>query len=386
MGFAEVGIPGVEPATEALRLPTDLLSQAGAASLSHALDILMTRSRAIEPPRHDPEPTMARTFALPTARRFAITGTAEINAGDSDYLINQLVGLTPNGPLPSGAGTGPAVVVAANSSTRLDQDRQARANAAVDGNPATAWIAETGPQAGEWLSYTLNKPVTIDHLDLQLVNDGRHSLPTRITISAASGSQVVDLPRIPVGYGRAQGATTTVPVSFPAVTGSQVKFTIDAVDQVQALDYYSTFTPTTDILPVGIAELGLPAVQPALPSRLPATCQSGLLRIDGQPVDVEVTGSTSDALAGQQLSFRGCGNAAGGIALSAGPHLVQTSARLPSGWSIDTLAMASDRGRPGRARSAPGGGDSSRRRSPRDPAAPSPGPSKPHLVDRDRRR
>ena len=105
--------------------------------------------------------------------------------------------------------------MAANSSTRLDGDRQARANATVDGDPSTAWIAETGPQSGEWLSFTLDKPVTFDHLDLQVVNDGRHSLPTRLTISTETGSRTVDLPSVAVGTGRTQGSTTTVPVSFP---------------------------------------------------------------------------------------------------------------------------------------------------------------------------
>ena len=310
-------------------MPTDLLQKAGAASLTHPLYILMTRSRAIEPPRHDPEPTMARTFTLPTARTFALTGTAEINAGDSDYLINQLVGLTPAGPLPARPQAGPAMVEAAKSSTRLDGDRQARANAAVDGNPATAWIAETGPQAGEWVSYDLSKPISIDHLDLQLVNDGRHSLPTRLTVSTETGSRVVDLPAIAVGYGRTQGSTTTVPVSFPALTGSHIKVTIDAVKQVRALDYYATFTGATDILPVGIADLGLKVVQPSTPAQVPATCQSGLLRVDGQPVDVEITGSTTAALSGQPLAVHGCGNAANGIHLGAGSHLVQTSPRLP---------------------------------------------------------
>jgi hypothetical protein len=337
VGFAEVGIPGVGPATEALLLPTDLLDRAGAASIDHALTILMSRSRVTEPPRSDPEPTLVRTFGLPTARTFTVGGTAEINAGDSDYLIDQLVGLNQ----PAGGSEPPPVVVAANSSTRLIGDRQARANAAVDGNPRTAWVTETGPQAGAWMSVTLSQPVVVDHLGLEVVNDGRHSLPTRITVSTEHGSRVVDIPKVPVGYGRVQGATTTIPVSFAGLSGSRLKITIDAVQQVRARDYYSTFSGATDILPVGIAELGLPVAQPAPPAQLPRRCQSGLLRIDGRPVDVEITGSTAAALSGDALMVRPCGNSAAGIQLSGGSHLVQTSPRLPSGWSIDTLSLTS---------------------------------------------
>ncbi|HET9077293.1 MAG TPA: alpha-(1-_3)-arabinofuranosyltransferase family protein [Acidimicrobiales bacterium] len=348
VGFSSITIPGVPAAHGSLRLPTDLLAATGAASQQHPLDILMQRSRAPEQPRHDPEPAMSRTFSLPTARTFSVAGTAEINAGDSDYLINQLVGLTPQGPVPAAApapSPGPATIVAANSSTRLDGDRNARANQAVDGNPATAWVAETGPQAGEWLRVWTDKPISFDHLDLRVVNDGRHSLPSRITISTGSGTRTVDVPVPPVGTGRPQGSTSLVPVSFPALSGRSVQVTVDAVHQVRVPDYFSTFAGLTDELPVGIAELGLPGVvQPAAPPGVPAVCSPGLLQIDGRPIDVEVTGSTSAALAGSQIALRPCGNSANGVALGPGTHTVQTSPRLPLGWSIDQLRLESQAG------------------------------------------
>jgi arabinofuranan 3-O-arabinosyltransferase len=348
VGFSAIDIPGVGPAHESLQMPTDLLGEAGAASWSDPLDILMSRARVSQPPRQDPEQTISRTFDLPSARSFDVAGTAEVNAGDSDYLIDQMVGLTAPGPLPPVAPAstpGPAVVLAANSSTRLDEDRWARADAALDGNPDTAWIAETGPQGGEWIEYYLSKPVTFDHLDLQVLNDGIHSVPTRITISTEDGSDTVNLPAVPVGSGRPAGATTSMPITFPALTGSRIRITIDAVHEVRALDYYSTYTGYTDILPVGIAELGLAGVvQPPLPARVPAVCTGSLLAIDGHPVDVEVTGTTADALAGGELTLRPCGNSVGGIRLGPGTHTVTTAGRLVSGWSIDQLWLSSGRG------------------------------------------
>ncbi|HEX4865840.1 MAG TPA: discoidin domain-containing protein, partial [Acidimicrobiales bacterium] len=342
VGFAEIDIPGTAPATETLRMPTDLLSTLGSSSAADPLYLLMNRERQVEVPRHDPEPQMSRTFSLPTGRTFTLGGTAEINSGDSDDLINRLIGLTPPAPQPPATG-GEATVVAANSSTRLDGDRAARANSAQDGNASTAWIAETGPQAGEWLGYLLSKPITFDHLDLQLMNDGRHSLPSRITISTENASETVDLHLPPVAYGRPQNSISRVPVLFPALSGANVKVTVDSVVQVRSLDYYAGLSGKTDILPVGIAELGLPGVtQPAAPAALPTVCQPGLLSVDGKPVDVAVTGSTKDAIAGQQLRLRPCGNSVNGIALSAGTHTLSTSSRLPSGWSVDSLALASE--------------------------------------------
>ncbi|HUE59427.1 MAG TPA: alpha-(1-_3)-arabinofuranosyltransferase family protein [Acidimicrobiales bacterium] len=342
VGFAEIGIPGLTQATETLRLPQDLLSKLGAASTSNPLYVLMDRARQVEVPRHDPEPQMSRSFTLPTSRAFSVTGTAEINTGDADDLVNRLIGLTPPRlNITSGAAT----VIAANSSTRLDGDRAATANSAVDGNPSTAWIAETGPQDGEWLGYKLSKPVTFDHLDLQVLNDGRHSLPSRLTISTENGSRTVDLNVPPVGNGRPQNSTTSVPLSFAPISGASVKVTIDSVREVRSFDYYSTFTGTTDILPVGIAELGLPdVVQPEPPAQIPPVCQAGLLSIDGEPVDVEVSGTTADAISGQPLQLRACGTSAKGITLGPGNHVVATSPRLPSGWSIDSLVLASSPG------------------------------------------
>jgi arabinofuranan 3-O-arabinosyltransferase len=345
VGFAEIGIPGVSDASEALRLPVDLLSAAGTASIADPLLILMQRSRVVEPPRHDPESVLSRIFELPTARTFSLAGTAEISAGDSDNLIDELIGLTPPPAAALGQSSGAAVVVAANSSTRLDEDRQARANDALDGNSRTAWIAETGPQAGEWLSFTLSRPVTFGHLALQVVNDGRHSLPTLLTITTEDGSRTVPVPEPPVGYGRPQGSTSTVAVDFPALSGRDVRVTVDSVEQVRALDYYSTFAQIKDILPVGIAELGIPGVaQPPAPARLPYSCRSDLLRIDDQPVSVAVIGTTADALAGRPLSLVGCGSSSSGLHLGPGEHTVQTSAGQPSGLSIDQLWLGSAAG------------------------------------------
>ena len=340
VGFAEIEIPGTVPAAETLRMPSDLLSALGSNSSADPLYLLMNRQRQLEVPRRDPEPQISRTFSLPTARTFTVAGTAEINSGDSDDLINRLLGLTP--PAPQAAAGGEATIVAANSSTRLDGDRAARANAAEDGNPSTAWIAETGPQAGEWLGYQLSKPITFDHLNLQLLNDGRHSLPSRITVSTENGSRTVDLQLPRVGYGRPQNSTSSVLASFPALSGANLKVTVESVIQVRSLDYYSGLSGKTDILPVGIAELGFPDVtQPTAPTAVPAVCQPGLLSIDGQAVDVAVAGATEDAIAGQPLQLRPCGNSVNGIALSGGTHTVLTSSRLPSGWSIDSLALGS---------------------------------------------
>lgn len=357
VGFAEVGIPGVN-LHEVLRLPTELLARAGASSINHRLTILMTRLRAPSvPPRSDPELDIVRTFSLPTARAFAVGGTARISAQDSDALINQIlgfgtgntngVGMSP-GRTPSrssSAGGTQAVVVGADSSSRLPGDLRSSADAAIDSNPNTAWVPGLGPQAGNWLEYDLSRTISFDHLNLALVADGQHSVPTRITIRTESGSATVDVPA--VTDAKTPGAVTAAPVNFPTLTGKHIKITIDGVRPVTTLDYYSDRQVT---LPVGVAEIGLPGVATGgLPASVPPLCRSDLLSIDGSPIDISVSGSSTQALdygslGGGGLAITGCGNSAHGITLSAGSHVVRTSLRLPSGIQVDRVALSSKRG------------------------------------------
>jgi hypothetical protein len=373
VGLAEVGIPGVAPVSETLRLPTDLLGRAGAASASHELVVALDRLRApTVPPRTDPEASLDRTFTLPTARTFSLGGTARISTLDSDFQVGQLLGGGPGpgrtaGTAGAGArgatGAAAATVVASNSSSRLPGDLQAGAAAAIDGNPATAWVPGLGKQAGNWVQFSFDRPVTFGSLDLRVVADGRHSIPTRITLSTAGGSRTVDLPAIRVGKGRPQGSTTEVPVSFPALSGSSVTVTVDAVRSVHTLDYLSG---RMDTEPVGLAEVGIPGVvEPGLGGSIPTRCVAGLLSIDGVPIDVQIGGPTAAATDGDGLGISGCGNSANGVTLSAGTHVVTTSTRVPSGFDVDALVLASAAGGAALAM-APGG------QLPAVPAHPSP--------------
>ena len=345
VGFAEVGIPGVN-LHEVLDMPSDLLRMAGASSQNDPLVILMDRNRAPDvPPRTDPELDMARSFQLPTARTFTVGGQARVSAKDADALIDADIGAPATGAARDALASGSDPIVADNSSTRLPGDRYARADAAMDGNPKTSWSAALTQQSGEWLDYQLARPLRFDHLNLQVVADGRHSLPTQLTISAGGRSESVTLPAISVGTGRPQGATTAVSVRFPSLEGSDVRITVDAVHQLTTLDYYGGQSGNRDILPVALAEVGLPGASIAPPPKqIPAACHSDLLSIDGHPVDIRISGTTATALAGQPLAITPCGNSRGGLHLGTGQHVVQTSPRYPSGFEVDQLWLGSSAG------------------------------------------
>ena len=163
---------------------------------------------------------------------------------------------------------------------------------------------------------------------------------------------MVALPDIAAGTGRPQGSVTAVPVTFPTLTGSDVRVTIDSVRPHTFLDYLSNSTNTD---PVALAEMGIPGVAPMVtPATVPTRCSPDLVAVDGRPVDVEVGGSTTTALANGGLTIRGCGNAAQGVTLAAGTHTVTTSTYQGTGLNVDALDLGSAAGGPAQARTAAG--------------------------------
>ncbi|HUA96679.1 MAG TPA: alpha-(1-_3)-arabinofuranosyltransferase family protein, partial [Acidimicrobiales bacterium] len=338
VGFSSVDVPGVS-VNEVVKMPTDLLDNAGSASLHNRLTMVMTRERVSPyPVRDDPETTISREFDLPTARTFTLSGTASLSALIPDDAIDRAVGR------PGADGTG----VVAYSSGRLPGDLQAGASAAIDGNPKTAWQPGFGAshQIGAWLQYNLPQPITFDHMNLQVLADGRHSIPTKVTVSTENGSETVSLPKIESK--KTPGSLVSVPLTFPALTGSRIHIRIDDVQLHSTVNFYS---PRPIALPVGIAELGIPGLSSSpIPPQLPGTCQSGLLKIDGHPISVRVVGATSAALSNDEMTVQPCGADASGIRLGAGQHVIQTAAGHlvvgQAGWNLDQLVLDS----------APGGG------------------------------
>src|SRR6185437_15400395 len=175
-------------------------------------------------------------------------------------------------------------------------------------------------QIGTTLSYDLDRPQALNHLNMQIVADGRHSVPTTMTITSDNQVRQVTLP--PIADSNVPGAVPTVPVSFPTMLGSHFVVTFTGIRPEYAANYYSA-GPLA--LPLGIAEIGIPGVTfPPTPAAVPGNCVSNLLTIDGKPISVAITGSSINALDGGELQAVPCGPDAKGIALAAGTHVVQT--------------------------------------------------------------
>ncbi|MEX2292552.1 MAG: alpha-(1-_3)-arabinofuranosyltransferase family protein [Acidimicrobiales bacterium] len=78
-GLAEISAAGLR-IDETVRLPTDLLDRAGAASADHGLDVVLTRLR-VDPSvgeRRDDEARIDRQVVLPTRRSFSLSGAGRL--------------------------------------------------------------------------------------------------------------------------------------------------------------------------------------------------------------------------------------------------------------------------------------------------------------------
>jgi arabinofuranan 3-O-arabinosyltransferase len=334
VGFAEVGIPGVA-VDETVSMPQDLLRAAGTSSQADRLTLTMTRLRASgTPPRADVEHSLQRTFWLPTARTFSLVGQARISPLIRDDEIDRVVGR------PGSDYTG----TVAYSLGRLPNDLRSNAMATLDHDPTTVWQPGFGTahQAGQWLQYRFAGPVTFGRLDLQIVADGRHSLPSQLTISADSGQATVTLPRLadsPVA-----GSVVDVPIEFPTLHGRSVRIAVDKVRIQNTLNYYSQ-TPIA--MPIGIASVDFTGVSASpLPADVPTSCRNDLVSVDGTPVWVQVTGTTADALDRKPLAVSLCGPSAGGLTLGPGDHTLRSALGQTAAYDVDQLVFDS----------APGGG------------------------------
>ncbi|MBA3302808.1 MAG: discoidin domain-containing protein, partial [Acidimicrobiia bacterium] len=332
VGFADIRLGDDDVRlTEAVRPPTDLLAALGPGSLDHPLAFVLTRERT-DPAaalRTDEETRLVRLIDLPAARRFRVRGEARLAREATEATVDELLGIRP-------AREG---CVDARSSRHIAGDRRARASAAIDGDPTTKWSPGFLGQADEWLSYRSARPVSFDKMDLQVVADGRHSVPTRLRIEA--DGKIVDRVDVPAVRDRAErNATVTLPLTLPRpVTGRDIRIVIEKVREVRTIDWIST---SEVVMPVGIAELGIPGLSaPQPPARLRTGCRSDLLAVDGAPVPVRVSGSTEEALDGAALTLVGC---AGPLELPAGESTLTSERGLESGLQVDRLTLSSAAG------------------------------------------
>lgn len=321
-GLAELQIPGVR-AEEVVVLPTALVEDLGASVTDVPLAIVLTRLRAnpAEPLRDDPEPALLRSLRLPAAIDVTLAGSARLDPNADEGLLDELLGAGPS-----------AWPVIARSTARLAGDLDARASSTLDGDPTTAWQTPLSEVTGQRLELDLSDPVTLDHLDLEVVNDGRHSLPRQLRLSVDGGEPVtLDLPDL--GATDADGVTSvSLPLPTP-LSGTTWHLELSEV-VVRSTTDWSTLLPYT--LPVGIAEVHLPGVPPRPTADIDTGCRDDLLEVGGGAVSVRITGAAADADLGLPLTLTGCADR---LRLEAGPSEIRAAAGRRTALDIDRLVL-----------------------------------------------
>ena len=340
VGFAEIDVKdehATQPIREhdVVRMPLDLLAAEGKASLSHPLVLLMTRERVLPvPPRTDEDLAISREFTLPTARTFSLTGTARLTPDALGAVIDGALGL------PTEAQGG----IDARAREFLAGCVRCRSDDAIDGDPATAWVTPFIGVRRQFVSYQFTKPITFDHMDMQIVADTVHSRPTLLELTVDGAVRWIKVPELPVHS--KLNSTDQVTVHFPKVTGNHIAVKIVSIDDVRVA---SKFSKQKALAPVGIAELGIPGLRmPTQPSLLPGNCRSDLLHIDGKPVPVRITGSAAAAQSLQPLTISTCDpsdpTARPTVTLAPGTHEVDTRSGQLTALQLDRLVLASAAG------------------------------------------
>ncbi|MDQ1532516.1 MAG: arabinofuranan 3-O-arabinosyltransferase, partial [Actinomycetota bacterium] len=339
VGFGEIKLAGADGRAvrvkEVVRMPTDLLAAEGTASESHPLALVMSRIRGRPvPPRTDEEKMISRAFTLPTARTFSLTGTARLTPDAKGATIDQVLGI------PTAAQGG----VDAEAREFLAGCVQCRSDNAIDGDPTTAWVTPFVGVRQQFVSYEIAKPITFDHMNLAVIADKYHSRPKLLELEVDGQVRWIPLPALPVQ--KQKDGRVPFVAHFPAVTGKHIVVKIASIEPVRTPDQYSDKTVVT---PVGIAELGIPGLAlPPVPAQIPGPCRSDLVRVDGRPVPVRITGSSDDAENLKPLTIALCNpdfpGATPTLELGAGDHTVETTPGTRSALQLDRLVLASAAG------------------------------------------
>jgi len=320
-GIGELRIPGVQPG-ERLRLPVDASQAMSGRDLS-AVRLLYLFSRTTGdipyarnpaglgsvPNVHTPgdaEQVMSRSFSLPAARRFVASAWVTAFTKTPDDTLDRLAGY--RGP------------IQATSSSRVDGAPQWRASSALDGDPATAWIADYGADGTAWLQWQLPRPIAVARMRLtapvELVRR-----PTRIRILWPGGHT----PPLAV---RPSGGVT-----LPHRVRAR-RFRIEVL--AAAAPAGSTVAQRRA---VGIADVeaipGLPRVSRSRAAAFRAPCGSVRVRVAARTVALEVTGTRAAFEHGTPLLASACGAP---VTLAAGSQ--QLTVDLGP-FAVDALALAS---------------------------------------------
>ncbi|WP_433551942.1 alpha-(1-_3)-arabinofuranosyltransferase domain-containing protein [Micromonospora zamorensis] len=201
--------------------------------------------------------------------------------------------------------------VAATVSSYLAGDPAVAGYAAVDGDPGTAWLADTG-DLRPTLRLRWSGQRSLAELRLRPADLPVGSLPTQVEVLTPGRSQV-----LPVG---ADGT-----VRFPAVRTDRIEIVVRDTATRVADRRGNGWTATA-----GIAEVEIPALDDVLRpltggAPVAEKCGTGpTVELDGNRYETSVATTLADVLAGRPAPVTICGSTGASVDLPAGGHQLAT--------------------------------------------------------------
>ena len=331
VGFREVTVPGVS-AQEWIVAPSSGVDDLAPSASNVAYLFSRLRSNPIEGFRQDTELQLRRIFHVGSDGRFTTYGRARLSGGVDGAVIDTAIGR------PGLAAGFPTV----GGTDYLSGDLASRPSSALDGDLTTSWTTKFDDQTGATATITAPSAVSFDHLNLTVVNDTEHSVPTAITLTLDDGStKTVAVPEIATSDQIGSIATVNVPTG--STSSKVIRVSVAGERPVTTKEY---FTGGQRVLPIAIAEFGIPATVAPLPQSLPATCRTDLVSIDGTQQSFALSGSVEDAINRQPIDLLPCSDlrdyaAIPSNSLAVGDHRLVSAKGLDSGIDIDSIQLSS---------------------------------------------
>jgi arabinofuranan 3-O-arabinosyltransferase len=257
--------------------------------------------------RDDPEPRLVRELELGSSRAFAPTIEVRVDRRASDEALAGMFGWP------------------ARATTRLTGSVANAGVAAIDGDPATAWITAFGQANGA--SLTIDGVAgPVDHITVAQPA-GEFSVVTELIVRSGGEERYVYLAP------EADGSTGSRIV--PPLPSGTVEVVVAAIEHRTTLDRRHADTVE---LPAAISELtipGLPAVTPVTGARATVEC-APIVNVDGVPQPFTFTLEGQQAIDGEAAVATPCGPP---LELGAGAHRVE-SADIGAPIQLDRVVLA----------------------------------------------
>ncbi|WP_370944632.1 alpha-(1-_3)-arabinofuranosyltransferase family protein [Amycolatopsis sp. cg5] len=284
VGIAELKIPGTDP-QRALEVPSDLPA-------GDVPGFAFTRGAQ---PR----------YACVTDDGHVRCDSALARQGEEPGGVHRLFGTTARTAFTFGGTVVPAFDarnpvtlpgVQVSATSQLGGDIAASGFAAVDGDPATAWIPDL-TDLRPTLTFDWPEAQRISSLRVAVDPLGTAKAPPRLELAADSGSQVVEL---------TDGVATFAPLET-----KQLKISIIASDDDRRIAF-------------GIGTLSFDGL-PSPETSFTVPCGAGPnVHLDGLDYHTSVQGTLADLTAHRPLALRTCPDSDGGVELAPGGHEVRT--------------------------------------------------------------